>query len=94
MITINLTEKTSHDWEVISSTESNHHIKDIITDDRWETFKNNHDFHTEFDEILKNKNLSNENINFSHRSRNETKYGTQNQVQKHLLLELENDKKI
>jgi hypothetical protein len=50
--------------------------------------------YAEFHEILKNKNLSNENINFSHRSRNETKDGTQNQVQKHLLLELENDKKL
>jgi hypothetical protein len=78
-ITINLTQTTSHDWEVIHSNESNHQIDDIVTDDRWETFKNNHDFHTEFHEILKNGNLSNRNINFSHRTFNETKGGIPNQ---------------
>jgi hypothetical protein len=94
-ITLLLTEKVEETnvWEVIDSTESNHHINDIVIDERWETFKNNHDFHTEFDEILKNRSLSYWNINFSHRH-NGTENGTQNQVQKYLFLELENYKKI
>jgi hypothetical protein len=76
--TLNLTEKTNHVWEVINSIEFKHHINDIVIDDRWETFKNNHDFHTEIQEIFKNRSLSNWNINFSHRH-NGTENGTQNQ---------------
>jgi hypothetical protein len=80
MITLLLTEKVegTNVWKVINSTESNHHINDIVIDERWETFKINHDFHTEFHEILKNRSLP---INFSQRQN-----GTQDQVQKYLFL--------
>jgi hypothetical protein len=79
-ITFLLTEKVkeSNVWEVINSTEFNHRINDIVIDGRWETFKNNHDFHTEFHEILKNRSLSYWNINFSHKH-NGIENGKQNQ---------------
>ncbi|CAH1375530.1 unnamed protein product, partial [Tenebrio molitor] len=72
-ITLLLTGKVegTNVWKVINSTESNHHINDIVIDERWETFKNNHDFHTEFHEILKNRSVP---INFSQRHN-----GTQDQ---------------
>jgi hypothetical protein len=89
-ITIFLTEKVKeiNVWKVINSTESNHHINDIVIDERWETFKNNHELHTEFHAILKNRSFSYWNINFSHRVFNKTeKNGIPKQVQKYLLLE-------
>ncbi|XP_068898162.1 receptor-type tyrosine-protein phosphatase epsilon-like isoform X4 [Tenebrio molitor] len=78
-VTLLLTEKVegTNVWKVINSTESNHHINDIVIDERWETFKDNHDFHTEFHEILKNRSLP---INFSQRH-NGTEDGTQNGTQ-------------
>jgi hypothetical protein len=88
-ITFLLTEKVkeSNVWEVINSTEFNHRINDIVIDGRWETFKNNHDFHTEFHEILKNRSLSYWNINFSHKH-NGIENGKQNQVQKYFFLRI------